>query len=669
MAKRLGGPEEGDPHVKRRKVDIDEGSKKYAEEIHSSQDLQRLLAFEQDTGPHVKQSMLSGLVAFQFNIDKLPEIQMFKTFLDSIAYGEDTEIISAKKEILQDYLKSQVSSTDESNPIYLADIIQTWKFSTQANDEGLFSAVIAVLALLLKTISTLVEFRGYGNLLCKTLLQKEQIKLIDRGLSANRPKEHVVSPCLRLLTEIVSFDGGNAAKTLYLHRDVTFKQLDVFLGMRKDSGSIVDYRKPSIRNNALRYLFTNLKLQDQVTKTEILAQGRIFRAVLQDIREDSPAIVQSILDALKKDVLGDGAISRASKGRVFTDSILRRLATLYNYHEDERNREGCDSIEKSVHSFLLLLCTTEDYGVLIAQTPRRKFAAKDELDASEVQGTNLTPEVYQSLKPIQNRTLSSFLQGLRPYASVLQTELALAIFQAAPELIADYFQKQKSFSFEPKLTATWIGYSMFLMSVINLPIPRQDLQIATDGSLIASPISILIESILPQPLTQKVLTRCLNQSAALITFLAIKILVLGFEKLEMALKPLRSADQEQLDQSKRQGNQAASALIVAFCQRCPDMKHAIAVFRSCPKENVMLREAITHLLELYYKVVPQVALDNKLDISIALSIALQEHKPETRGLRRSGMQTLELDHLMNIALRSPDMYWWHKTGKCFYTSY
>ena len=668
MAKRLGDPDEGGSRLKKRKLDSDEGSKKYAEETNSAQDLQRLLAFRQDAGPHVKQSMLLQLV-YSKSILTFTEIHTFKTFLDSIAYGGDTEIKSVKQEILLDYLKSQTSFDDESNPMYLPDVIQTWKFSTQANDEGLFSAVVAVLALLLKTISSLVEFRGYGNLLCKTLLQKEQIKLIDRGLSANRPKEHVVSPCLRLLTEIVLFDGGNAAKTLYLCRDITFKQLDVFLGMRKDPGGIFNDRKPSIRNTALRYLFANLRLQDRVAKTEILAQGRVFRAVLQDIKEDSPDIVQSILDALRKDILEDGAIPRVSKGRVFTDSALRRLATLYSYHEDDRDRERRDSVEKLVHAFLLSLCTTEDYGVLVAQRSGGKGAAKDELGTKEVQATNLTSEIYQSLKPVRNRTLSSFLQSLRPYASVLQTDLALAIFQAAPELIAGYFYKQKSFSFEPKLTATWIGYSMFLMSVIDLPIPRPHLQMATEGPLIVSPSSILIETILPQPLTQKVLTRCLNQSAVLITFLAVKVLVLGFKRLKTTLKTLKSADQQQQDQSKRRGDQAASALIAAFCQRCPDMKHVIAVFRNTPRENVMLREAVTCLLELYYKVIPQVALNNKFDISIALSVALQEQKPEIKGLRGSGMQSLELDHLMSIALRSPDMNWWHRTGMHFCTFY
>ncbi len=564
-----------------------------------------------------------------------------------------------------EYLKSQVPSDGEGNSFYLADIIQTWTFSTHSNNEGLFSAVVAVLALLLKTISSFVEFRDYGNLLCTTLLQKEQIRLFDRALSTHKPKEHVISPCLRLLTEIVSFDGGNAAKGIYLHRDVTFKQLDVFLGMRKEySGGNPDDWKPSVRNNALRYLFANLKMQDRNTKTEILAQGRIFRAMFQDIREDSPTIIQGILDTLKREIVEDETVPRLSKSRLFTDWTLGRLATLYSYHENDRILVGGTNVEDLVHVFLLLICTNEEYGVLVAQNIPRIDTTNDNMDVKEFGDMSLTSESYRKQKPVRNRTLASFLQGLQPYANVLQNNLTLAIFQVAPELIADYFHKKNTFSFEPKLTATWIGYSLFLTSTVQLPIPRESLQVDTDGTLKHSPPSILIEYILPQHLSQKVLTRCLHQSADLITFFAVRILVLAFEKLETALRTLRSPSQEQQDQSKRQGDQAASTLATAFCQRCPHMKHVITTFRNCKRRNVMLREAIVRLLTLYYKIVPHMALDEKFDISVALCAALQEHKPEAKGLKGQGMQLLELDHLLDIARRSPDMNWWHKTGTC-----
>ena len=497
-------------------------------------------------------------------------------------------------------------------------------------------------------------------MLCRTLLQNEQITLFDRVFSAKHPKEHIVSPCLRLITEILSFDGGNAAKSVYFHREVTFKQLNIFLGMHNQRvESKLNGWKPSVRNNALRYLFANIRLQDQGAKAEILAQGRTWRAVFQDIREDSPSVIHEIIDTLKKYVVEDESVDHLSKARLFTDWTLGRLATLYSYHENDRNLEGHTTIGNVVHAFLLLVCTNSKFGILLPGPDLRTDMLNDQADVAD---TIPSPERSLKRKPIRNRTLASFLQCLRPYANVAQANLTLAVFQAAPELIADYFHKKKTFSFEPKLTATWIGYSMFLGSTIQLPIPKQYVRLEADGRLSTLAISIIMESILPQPLTQKVLTRCLNQSADLITFFAIRLLVIAFEKFEATLKILRSYHQNLQGRSGRRADEAASALTAAFCHKCPDMKHVIAVFRSRLRRNLMLREAVTRLLALYYTTVPQIALENKLDISTALYTALQERQKRPKSSDVEAMQSLELGHLLYIAHRSPDMDWWHKSG-------
>ena len=85
---------------------------------------------------------------------------------------------------------------------------------------------------------------------------------------------------------------------------------------------------------------------------------------------------------------------------------------------------------------------------------------------------------------------------------------------------------------EPKLSNTWIGYASFLFEVVQLPIPEY-LGNENEFALLPPQTNVMIESILPRPLTQKVLTRCLNQSSELITFFAIRLLVLAFEKMRV----------------------------------------------------------------------------------------------------------------------------------------
>ena len=596
-------------------------------------------------------------------------------FLDTFAYGEDEADRARKRGFLLGYLNSEVPQQDDREAVFLSDILQTWSYADQLNYEALFSAVSAVLALLLKTISSHIDFREHGNRLSKTLLRKEYIKLIDKGLSASKSKEHVISPCIRLLTEIISFDGGTAARTLYLHRDVTFKRLDTFLGMRKapTGKPAEDQRRPSVRNNAVRYLVANLRLQSPAIKAEILEQGRTVRALFQDIRDDPSNVVREILQATKQDILRDLELPRSTKTRILTEWVLNRIATLYSYEEIAELDKGTDqqpTVRTAAHALLLEICTNADYGILVNQ----KVLCSSKADARSVgQGANQMYRILGASKaldgdnagpPVKNDTLTSFLQGLRPYADSLQSALILAVFTVAPEMVTDYFANNRSFSFEPKLTATWIGYSAFLFSTMNLPIP--DVYSQKHVSRAGLPLaSVIIESTIPRVLNRKVMTHCLNHNSELISFFAIRLLVVAFEKLDKLIAILKPLSATEHDGPTVQGQRASSTLMKEFVNRCPEMKHVIAAYRKSSTEAAIFREAITRLLLMYYNVLPQTALEEKFDISTMLSVALTHKTTSTHPLDSNGgnLHSLELLNLLEIAEKSPDVRWWYKSGK------
>ena len=584
-------------------------------------------------------------------------------FLGAIAYGEESDDRRLKQSILLDYLKSQLPAEGDKTILCLSDLIQTWSFAAQSDDEGLLSAVPAVLALLLKTISSLIEFRECGVRLCEFLLQKDQVTLIDRCLTAGKSKAHLISPCLRLLTEIVSFDGGSLARRLYLRRDVCFQHLEKFLSMQKritvsKSGHIP---KPSVRLYAIWYLLANLKFQDQVVTSDILSRGKLVRALFQDIKDDPPNVIRNIFDSLKKTVVMDPTLSRTAKSRLLTDWTLSRVASLDNYKGDEQNvPEGQLSIKDSAFSFLNYVCTTPDLGVLLSQRGwypsgnENTIRGIEAIDTPLRYGNHIWSDKHIESLAVRNTTLSRFLQTLRPYASTHHRDLTLAVFEAAPELIADYFYEKNSFSFEPKLSSTWIGYSAFLFSVVQLPVPE-------NMNEAVPPVSVVIESILPQPLSQRSLTRCLNQSSTLVSFFATKLLTAAFRKLELTLQGFRSKTS-----SSAEIDQAQSRLKTEFCRRCPELKHVIAAFRSCSSNSVVLKESLLRLLTMYYKTVPQIALDAKFDISFALSKTLSEIYNLRENHVDVGTRLLELDHLLEIAHISPNMQWWQKPGQYAY---
>ncbi|KAK3174498.1 hypothetical protein OEA41_001744 [Lepraria neglecta] len=644
MAKRTGDSDEESPHKKRRKLTKDLEVKQPIQPIQTSKDLGLLLAFDQDAGPRARQ-----------------KIQSFRSFVESIAYSKEGEDRAAKRELLLEYLQSQAPSDAEGTFTYLADIIKTWHFAAQSNVEGLFSAVAAVLALLLRTISSLIKFRVWGNHLCKTLLQDDQMTLFNRGLTANKTKEHLISPCLRLLTEIVSFDGGHAARSLFRQRETTFNRLETFLGMRM-SAHAQDRKRASLRDNALQFLYANFRLQNPAAKVYILAQGRVVRAWFEDITEDSPSVVLETLEVLKKHIAMDAALTISTRSRFFTKWILGRLATLYGYDEADNLAGGQTSVQKSAHEFLQFLCTSPGLGVL--ESPHgshRDAKSSDSHVATSSQQDRFIPDKPPK-EDHMNAKLASFLQTLRPHASVLQSDLIIAVFRNTSELVSDYFSRKNSFSFDPKATATWVGYSSFLLATVQIP-PSERLTPKSVNDRVPSSYARIIESIIPHPLNQKVMTRCLNQSSDLIKFLALKILTAGFEKLAKVLRICKGM-QYYTDENHCAvaWDQTASKLTIEFSGRVPDMEAVIAQFRSCPRENVILRESITRLLALYYEVVPQLALEQKFDISMAFSTVLGQKKSQAESLEEDGIQLFEIEHLLLIAHRSPNMQWFHKPG-------
>ena len=578
---------------------------------------------------------------------------------------------------MKEFLSSQKPDDDDEDGVYLSSLFQTWSFASQTSNDHLVSAVSAIIAQLLKAISTDIDLREHGLGICRSVLELPNAKLVSWSLSAPKHKEFVISPALRLLTEIVSFDGGSLARQLYSRRDLTFdtQVLSRNLSLRRTlADKDDDHRtRPTIRSNAVRYLLANLKFQNEATKADILQQFHLVKSLFDGIQGDSPQLIVEILTTLKSTVIDDGKLSRTAKGRIFNDRNLNSLAQLYRAsHLLEPEEETQKSVVDILHDFMLLVCTQLEAGILQSSNgwypPRKDINISErDFDASHDSRIDLRlDDVDDSTpQPIRNWTLSEFLQNLRPYKSSHERELFLAILGASPELVANYFQRRKSFAFDPKLTMTWIGYASTLFEVIRLPIPpflgRRDGYGETPP-----PFTTVIENLLPQPLTQKVLTGCLNQTSSLIRLFAIRIIVIAFQKLREVLQSYRQAA---VTGATKTWETAASRLLSEFGRRCPKFSDVVVAFRRTDKENLVEREAVTRLLSLYYEIVPQVALDAKFDISVALTSTLQDLDSITSSHGENGFKLLDLEHLLLIARRSPGISWWKKPQTLHYTPF
>ncbi|KAK2678112.1 hypothetical protein RAB80_006852 [Fusarium oxysporum f. sp. vasinfectum] len=610
-----------------------------SEEVTSSDQLRNLLSFDQDL-----RNARHGL-------------QSFKNLLDQIVHEEGDR--RANLDILNQYLEAVKPRDTSEDAVFLNDIMEMWSFAVQVNNDGVMSSVAVVLALLLQILSGSLQLVKHGLGICQTLLQEQQLKSLAKNLSAEKSKGFIISPTLRLLREATCLDGGSYAKRIFRARNFTLTSLGRNLEIGHIGDTQEDVRKASVRTNAVRFFLSLLKFLGSDGRKELVSQKELLSHVTYMIKSDPAYLVVDILDSLKLYLLKDDKIPREVKFRCFNTKSLVRFLALYTYTSDGEDVNEKSTVSYKAHQLLIYICTTPTAGILYPSTGLYPKESEDDPTPSGrakagTQGA-LFADKYKQDIPVYNFVLAEFAQKLRPWSSLKHSELLVAIFTAAPELTAKYFLSNRSFTFEPKLSMTWIGYAAFLFNTMQLPLPPR----FGDRSRSAKappPTSILLDNIIPLPINQKVLIRCLSSKSNLTSFFATRILIVAVEKLAEALK---------MHEEVSKGNdpvwaEASRRLIDAFCQRIPDMKEIVRSYKGIPAENILHKAMASRLLRLYYEAIPQVALAANFDVSPFFTEVLKSLNKESEQHEDESLRVMELENLVSIASYSPGMRWFSR---------
>nr|POE71936.1 nucleolar pre-ribosomal-associated protein 1 [Quercus suber] len=660
MSKRNNEDEDTSRPPKRSKAERSENfyQPPTVQQIDYARQLQDLLVFRQDGIQELRNGVAS-----------------FKALLESILYHRDEDIRPRQLSILREYLDSQKPPPNlpDTDQPFLHQLWQTWSFANQNNNDHVASAISAILALLLRTLSGLLDYREYGLLLCRTVLQHQHLRLVKRGLDAPPRKEYVISPCLRLLTEVVSFDGGVLAKEVYKRREQTFDVLSMRrnLGLAKTETSDEEARRrPSLRTLTIRYVLALLKYLHEGAKADILRSKPLCGSLFHFIRDDPADIVLDTLTIIERHVLKDDELQRSAKATLLQSYTLERVTEIAT-----RSGDNHAAAEKA-YAWLMAVCTTPSYGVLRPGAWYPPGSTKSDLhhridqDLIDLGLDSLEFYDEDDRPDVRNTTLLGWVQTLRPHADLKERELTIACFKAAPELVAAYFA-EKPLQLEPKLTNTWVGYASFLFDVVRLPIPSYlGNTEGEENALFPPQTKIMMESVLPRPLSHKVLARCLNQitgtdGSPLISFFAIRILVLAFQKV----CDIRTQLAIHTGEFQHLWREASKRLVTRLTEQIPAMKDVVNNFRQISEDDdhALQRESVTKLLRSYFEVTPKQALEEKLDISAALATALSSESDGDNGDELRGLKVLELEHLLVIAKHSPGMRWFHKQGSLSYS--
>ena len=561
--------------------------------------------------------------------------------------------------VLKQYCDDQSSST--KNDSDFPNLLSTWSFAAQSNAEPVLSAVPASLAAFFRTISSELDFREFGLSLCHTLLKQDQLRFIEIGLSAPKFKEFLISPCLRLLTEIISFDGGALSGNVFARREVLLRRLDALLDTVPSHQDGTDRRRPTVRRNAERLLLALLKYLSPESKAELIGHGKAIYSCLRRLVFDGGDIVRELLDSFRQHIL-KADLPNQLKGRFLSSGNLSQLAVLYDFEPEDVDSEAdgqpAHSIRETIHKFLLQVCTTQD-GALLHQSgwypSGFDFEASTWIDYDGIDLALDSPyyfDEYESAVPVRNANLSAFLQSLRPEKDTLQAELIVAIFDAAPELVADYFTKRPKFTSRPHDEAAWRGQVAFIFSVINLSVPH-NCGAQDELPTLPPPMSVVVESILPRPMSRSAIIASLNSSDEITVMSAARLMTQALKKLNKVQKLFQSAHS-----SRDTWDQACQKLRESVAARIPTYQDFITALQKAPEAHVQARLAISECMVMYNIILPMSTVASKFDAAPSLMEAIGQLRFEETN-EEDDLASL-VTNMAELGRLSATMRWWYK---------
>lgn len=425
------------------------------------------------------------------------------------------------------------------------DVIGEWRRAFDDRDAAATGATAKALGLAIRKLGALPDGRAAGLQLVDRLLLEHE-KNFHRVITSQRQQN--LKPTLRLLVEMVEFDGGACSSRVYTMLDpVSTKGLhrllqEKTLGKRKRTETAGPTREITIE-----LLAALINCCPTAQATELLSVRPIVNDIFKHVEADTPESLRKLLDALLG-VLANEQVTRQIKVQVMNEHNTSRLLSLY----------AVPGTRQIAHDFLLKLATDTTYGILFAADGFRP------------------PKKAHSL---YNPIVGSLSLRMRPVEDSLQQELLLKALAETPELVPHFLINAK-LDLTPKLDEAWIKTVNLVRAIIRLPVVAPDL---TDA-----PATAVAESILPTCLS-KHMAKLLQHESDLVRLTGISALRDSLRKLDTIEDP-------------------SDELVDVLVNRLPDMAILLActsgALDSEPKKLLrqaaieVVRLAISHFEEL-----------------------------------------------------------------------
>ncbi|KAL1411880.1 hypothetical protein Q8F55_002862 [Vanrija albida] len=552
------------------------------------------------------------------------------------------------------------------------EIFNAWKSAEETKNEKLAETAALLLALVLRIITPLPFFRtqavGIVNKLLAPaeqydeqlgrLLQSGKRENILAGLSLAAAAVHVDEP------DPANLMGGTARGRLAtrvwasITEGGSVKGIGKMLGMRRRTKEgAVEYGdkdpldRPDIRHLAIDLILPLLPIAPFHT----FAKG-ILPHLYSGLAQDPPTTVYRVLTAMWASISGPppGIARRISLTLLDEAAILNISQLLERGAVDPVSGR---SVGEIAEGFLQGVTSNPSRGICFADEgwyPRQE---------AEDDGNNRENSDARRRKGLHNRILSNVVKRLGNRSVDDEGRVGgwvIKMFEAMPELIADYWP-HSALSLEPRLDTKWIATMAYVGRVVSLPLParekfNQPAPRGTDGlSMPPRPeppaVSVIVESVLPSPLTKVHLSKGLQNSSALVQHVTSLALARCLQKLA-AVQSLFASIAAELEEGV-DGPWTARArelelecrrrvpevnVIVAFAQKSSTMARPQneddEVEPSVAARSAMLTETALRLFGLYYKTLPSLTGEAKFDVG-KLLVSSSSANAERRARREA----------------------------------
>ena len=608
---------------------------------NSADDLRKLSTFDQD----------------QSTVIIIRRLQALRSALKSAGQDGDTLKKAAQQNLLRRCFEVDRHPKVTKRTTLADNLLQYWRLSLHRDDLAYLACVDAI-AELLQAMSGDVKLSSSGNEICRSLLDEPNITCFEKGL--NQHGRHLASSisCLRLLAEVMTFDGGVCRQHIFKKRHILHANLARFL--EPSTSNTNDHA--SLRATTLAYLIQYIKFQDGRAKLDLLQERHVVKAIFQHIEHDNADKTIQLLTVLEDHVLSDTEIHISDKRRLLDTVLLKGLTDLYTQETTFDAKKPLHDLCTVLHRFFI------KYFTLISTEAGRNPLHSEGLDSGRLLGTQTSSifspstslhDLPASLSSHKEAGVVSLLQSLRPHANQMHRTLLLHIYNLNPDLLTAYFKSSRLFNLEPDITATWMGKFCFLMSLIRVSLRLYDFRPSTDMHMRVTRVT---DSIAPLPLNPQVLGHCFNNTSAVVRFLTVKLVITSLQKLRRLLdvsafsvdggKQETSLDKDSLLQIKRQ-----------VFLRLPEVGTVIGAFHRCIAEHTMEKEGLSQLLALWCVLNPRKAYGGALDISSILSHMSSRPSACSQAAESLRFEDISLQHLLSIAQTTPDMKWWSRFCK------